>query len=118
MLNAFSVDVEDYFQVGLFESAIPRDQWGRFEPRVERNTRCLLELCEEHGVPVDDGWGPGKLVLELYEKTTEHALVGPIFVCDYPVEVSPLAHRHRSDLADLPGQQTRQGLAKQPRPTR
>lgn len=50
MLNAFSVDVEDYFQVGAFEDAIPRDSWNRFEPRVERNTRRLLDLCAEHGV--------------------------------------------------------------------
>ena len=50
MLNAFSVDVEDYFQVGAFERAIPRDTWGGFEPRVERNTRRLLEMCEEYGV--------------------------------------------------------------------
>ena len=50
MLNAFSVDVEDYFQVNAFERAIPRDSWGSFEPRVERNTRRLLELCDEYGV--------------------------------------------------------------------
>jgi polysaccharide deacetylase family protein (PEP-CTERM system associated) len=50
VLNAFSVDVEDYFQVGAFEKTIPRDSWEGFEPRVERNTRRLLELCEEHGV--------------------------------------------------------------------
>jgi polysaccharide deacetylase family protein (PEP-CTERM system associated) len=50
VLNAFSVDVEDYFQVGAFEKAIPRDSWSGFEPRVERNTRQLMELCEEHGV--------------------------------------------------------------------
>lgn len=50
MLNAFSVDVEDYFQVGLFEKSIPRERWGSFEPRVEQNTRKLLDLCEEHGV--------------------------------------------------------------------
>ncbi|HEX6903284.1 MAG TPA: XrtA system polysaccharide deacetylase [Thermoanaerobaculia bacterium] len=50
MLNAFSVDVEDYFQVGLFERSIPRERWGSFEPRVERNTRRLLDLCAEHGV--------------------------------------------------------------------
>jgi polysaccharide deacetylase family protein (PEP-CTERM system associated) len=50
VLNAFSVDVEDYFQVGAFEDTIPRDTWNRFEPRVERNTRRLLDLCAEHGV--------------------------------------------------------------------
>ncbi len=50
MLNAFSVDVEDYFQVGAFEAAIPRDSWESFESRVEANTRRLLDLCAEHGV--------------------------------------------------------------------
>ena len=50
MLNAFSVDVEDYFQVGAFEKACPRERWGQFEPRVERNTRRLLDLCAKHGV--------------------------------------------------------------------
>jgi len=50
VLNAFSVDVEDYFQVGAFEQAIPRDSWGSFTPRVEANTRRLLDLCARHGV--------------------------------------------------------------------
>ena len=50
MLNAFSVDVEDYFQVASFEDSIPRDAWDRLEPRVERNTRRLLEMCDEHRV--------------------------------------------------------------------
>ena len=41
-------------------------------------------------------WGPGKLILEIYEKTTEAELWGPVFVMDYPKEVSPLARDHRS----------------------
>ena len=48
--NALSVDVEDYYQVAAFESSISRDDWHRFEPRVERNTRRLLELFARHGV--------------------------------------------------------------------
>ena len=40
-------------------------------------------------------WGPGKILLEIYEKTTEPELWGPVFVTDYPAEVSPLARRHR-----------------------
>jgi polysaccharide deacetylase family protein (PEP-CTERM system associated) len=50
LLNAFSVDVEDYFQVVAFENAIPRDTWDRLEPRVEANTRRLLDLCARHEV--------------------------------------------------------------------
>jgi lysyl-tRNA synthetase, class II len=68
-----------------------------FHAHPGRPIEELRAAAVEHGVRIEDDWGPGKLVLELYEKTTEHALVGPIFVCDYPVEVSPLAHRHRTD---------------------
>jgi lysyl-tRNA synthetase class 2 len=53
----------------------------------------------EHGVAVEEAWGTGKLILEIYEKTTEHMLWDPVFVCDYPKEVSPLARDHR----ELPG---------------
>jgi lysyl-tRNA synthetase, class II len=55
----------------------------------------LRVICDEHGVPYKDDWGAGKLVLELYEKTTESNLWGPVFVVDYPKEVSPLARDHR-----------------------
>ena len=49
------------------------------------------------GAQVEEAWGPGKLLLELYEKTTEPGLWGPVFVTDFPAEVSPLARRHRHD---------------------
>jgi lysyl-tRNA synthetase class 2 len=49
------------------------------------------------GATVDESWGPGKLLLELYEKTTEPSLWGPVFVLDFPAEVSPLSRRHRHD---------------------
>jgi len=56
----------------------------------------LRALCDERGIPWSESDGPGKLVLELYEKTTEAEIWGPVFVCDYPKEVSPLARDHRS----------------------
>jgi lysyl-tRNA synthetase class 2 len=59
----------------------------------------LRRVLSAHGVPFEEGWGAGKLLLELYEKTTESSLWGPVFVCDYPAEVSPLARRHRDDPA-------------------
>ena len=49
-LNAFTVDVEDYFHVAALASAIPRDSWPEREYRVERNTEGLLELLAERGV--------------------------------------------------------------------
>jgi len=57
----------------------------------------LQGLCGELEVPIEADWGPGKLVLEIYEKTTEAMIVGPTFVLDYPREVSPLAREHRDD---------------------
>jgi lysyl-tRNA synthetase class 2 len=55
----------------------------------------LVQVATEVGIEVEEGWGPGKLLLEIYEKTTEPELWGPVFVIDYPAEVSPLARRHR-----------------------
>jgi len=55
----------------------------------------LVRLLESTGAPVDPSWGPGKLLAEYYEKSTEADLWGPVFVCDFPEEVSPLARRHR-----------------------
>jgi len=59
----------------------------------------LRAIADELGVHHQPGYGPGKLVLEIYEKTTESELWGPIFVLDHPKEVSPLARDHR----DVPG---------------
>ncbi len=56
----------------------------------------LADLCDRLGIETDPGWGPGKLLLEIYEKAAEPNLWGPVFVTDYPAEVSPLSRRHRS----------------------
>ncbi|CAG1022467.1 Peptidoglycan-N-acetylglucosamine deacetylase [Methylococcales bacterium] len=50
MINAMSVDVEDYFQVSAFERYIPREQWDRLPCRVERNTDRVLSLFADSGV--------------------------------------------------------------------
>jgi polysaccharide deacetylase family protein (PEP-CTERM system associated) len=50
MQNALSVDVEDWFQVGAFETVIAREQWETLPRRVERNTDAVLALFEEAGV--------------------------------------------------------------------
>jgi len=63
------------------------------DPTMERDE--LARIAEGVGVSPEPSWGPGKLVLEIYEKTTEGTLFDPVFVCDYPREVSPLARSHR-----------------------
>jgi lysyl-tRNA synthetase class 2 len=57
----------------------------------------LRAIAERHGVEVDDVWGPGKVVVELFEKLVEQTIVEPTFVLDFPREVSPLARPHRSN---------------------
>ncbi len=73
-----------------------REATGRDDLDYETDVDELRALCAEHGAPHDDEWGPGKLIVELYEKLVEHELWDPTFVTEYPVEVSPLARRHRS----------------------
>ncbi len=57
----------------------------------------LRAIAERHDVYVDDAWGPGKIVQELFEKLVEPTIERPTFVCDFPREVSPLARPHRTD---------------------
>ncbi len=47
MRNALSVDVEDWFQVGAFETVISRDDWNGLECRAERNTDAVLALFDD-----------------------------------------------------------------------
>jgi polysaccharide deacetylase family protein (PEP-CTERM system associated) len=50
MLNALSVDVEDWFQVGAFENVIAREAWDTLPHRVERNSDAVLALFDRAGV--------------------------------------------------------------------
>lgn len=50
IVNAFTVDVEDYFHVTAFARDIPRDSWHLYPSRVGANTRRLLDLLEARGV--------------------------------------------------------------------
>ncbi len=50
ILNAFTVDVEDYYQVSAFEKHVRRDDWDQWESRVEHNTHRMMQLLERHNV--------------------------------------------------------------------
>ena len=50
VINAMSIDVEDYFHVSVFDGIVPRHQWERMESRVVVNTTRLLDIFEEFGV--------------------------------------------------------------------
>ena len=57
----------------------------------------LRAAAAECGIEVKPEWGAGKLIAEIYDEKGEESIVNPTFVCDYPVEVSPLAKRHEDD---------------------
>ncbi len=67
------------------------------ELSVDMDRDALAAIAEEQGVEVKNHYGTGKLILEIYEKTTEAKIWGPVFVTDYPKEVSPLSRDHRSE---------------------
>jgi len=50
IVNAMTIDVEDYFHVSVFDGVVPRANWQTFESRVCRNTERLLQLFSEHDV--------------------------------------------------------------------
>jgi polysaccharide deacetylase family protein (PEP-CTERM system associated) len=50
VVNAISIDVEDYFHVSVFDGIVPRREWERMESRVVANTTRLLDLFDEFSV--------------------------------------------------------------------
>jgi lysyl-tRNA synthetase, class II len=72
-----------------------REATGRHELSYDDDLATWREVCDVHEVHHEDAWGVGKLALEVYEALVEHTLWEPTFVIDYPIEVSPLARRHR-----------------------
>jgi lysyl-tRNA synthetase class 2 len=56
-----------------------------------RSRDALAAHCVRLKIHVKDGYGWGKLLLEIFEKTVEAKLIQPTFITHYPVEVSPLA---------------------------
>ena len=67
-----------------------------------RDARKLHEACEQEGMHVEQSWGWGRLLMELFEHGVEQQLIQPTFVTGYPIEVSPLSRRNDEDpeLAD------------------
>ena len=49
-LNAFTVDVEDYFQVSAFDGRVSRESWETVTPRIDIGLSELLDLMDRHGV--------------------------------------------------------------------
>jgi lysyl-tRNA synthetase class 2 len=62
----------------------------------EMDEAGLRATCKEMGIQVDDSMGKGKLVDEIFGAKVEEHLIQPTYITDYPIEMTPLAKKHRS----------------------
>lgn len=60
------------------------------------NEDQLLETCKKLGIETDRSMGKGKLIDSIFGEYCESSLIQPTFIMDYPIEMSPLAKKHRS----------------------
>jgi lysyl-tRNA synthetase, class II len=67
------------------------------DPAMLRDLASLRRACDRLAIPFSDRDGPGKLQIEIFEKTVEQTLMDPTFVYAYPVEVSPLSRSNDQD---------------------
>ena len=75
---------------------IVSDVLGR-EVTLDTPVEELFAACAERDIETKPEWTAGKLIAEIYDELGEDTIVNPTFVCDYPVEVSPLAKRNEED---------------------
>jgi lysyl-tRNA synthetase class 2 len=91
-----AIDVGPAFRRWRMEDAVLEHN-----PEIKREELRDREAMAAHAkrlhVQVKPGYGWGKLLLEIFEKTVEHTLVQPTFITDHPVEVSPLARESDGD---------------------
>jgi lysyl-tRNA synthetase class 2 len=67
------------------------------DPMSLRDAAYLRRVCDQKKIAYKPGDGPGKLQMEIFERTGEHTLVQPTFAYAYPAEVSPLSRRNDAD---------------------
>ncbi|MFX0201584.1 MAG: hypothetical protein ACFFCW_36170, partial [Candidatus Hodarchaeota archaeon] len=89
--NIFTVDLEDYFMVSAFENVVKRQEWDRYESRIERNTYRLLEILNECK-PLNDNPGLALCASHLAPHTRQKAT----FFC-----LGWIAERHPHLIKDI-----------------
>ncbi|MCB0551946.1 MAG: lysine--tRNA ligase [Phaeodactylibacter sp.] len=62
----------------------------------EMDETALRATCKKMDITVDDSMGKGKLIDEIFGEKVEEHLIQPTYIIDYPVEMTPLAKKHRS----------------------
>lgn len=62
----------------------------------EMDEAQLRDLCKQLHIDIDNSMGRGKLIDEIFGAKVEKNLIQPTYIIDYPIEMSPLAKKHRS----------------------
>ena len=62
----------------------------------EMDEEGLRKVCGDLGIEVDPSMGKGKLIDEIFGEKVEANLIQPTYITDYPIEMTPLAKKHRS----------------------
>lgn len=62
----------------------------------EMDEASVAEVAKKLGVQIDKSMGRGRLIDEIFSEKCESQLIQPTFITDYPVEMSPLAKKHRN----------------------
>ncbi|MGI6479597.1 MAG: lysine--tRNA ligase [Salinivirgaceae bacterium] len=57
----------------------------------------LRKICKELNIEVDESFGKGKLIDEIFGEKCEQHMIQPTFIIDYPIEMSPLCKKHRTN---------------------
>jgi lysyl-tRNA synthetase class 2 len=89
-------DLASRFQRRTLEEIVLDYNPGLDRSRV-RDRDYLAGVAEKLGIEVQEAFGAGKLQMEIFEKTAEAKLHGPVFVTAHPTEVSPLARTNDQD---------------------
>jgi len=83
---------------GPYERLSVEDAVRRYNPKLADadlwNADFLRSACDALQIHTQKNWGPGKLLIEIFEATVEEKLVQPTFITQYPTEVSPLSRRN------------------------
>jgi lysyl-tRNA synthetase class 2 len=78
-----------------FERLTVVDAILRYNPDIKpeqlADDTSARQVAKNLGIHLKDGWGLGKVQIEIFEATAEHRLMQPTFITEYPKEVSPLA---------------------------
>lgn len=108
MIEKVALDIHGTTQVKMGDKMIDfRRPWKRYTmfeaikdftniDISEMDENALRETCSQLRVPADPTMGKGKLIDQIFGEKVEPHLIQPTFIMDYPVEMSPLAKKHRS----------------------